>query len=137
MPQTLPEGATILPLEYAKIVSAYQDLEKNGGANATLKVQVNLHIVHDYPKHVVVGERTFVVNSPEEEQRALNTPPPVVEPVLPTPAPAVPLPPVASLDVVAAEQADPNYVAPNTFASDGVNYAEPQKAAATKKWGKK
>jgi hypothetical protein len=73
---TLPKGAFILPADVQRIEAALADLKNSKGAHDSLSVQVSLHVHHEYPKHVTVGEEedgtplTKIVNSPEEESAA-------------------------------------------------------------------
>jgi hypothetical protein len=76
MPQTLPEGCFILPADVKRIEAALADLKKTNNAHASLQVQINLHEHYEYPKHIVVHEKTYVVNSPQEEKAALSAPAP-------------------------------------------------------------
>ncbi len=73
MPQTLPEGAFILPLDMERIKAAQKVLLKTKAAHAEVLVKVNLHVHYDYPKHITIGVNTVTVNNKEEEDAALKS----------------------------------------------------------------
>lgn len=74
MPQTLPEGAVILPADLERIAAAQADLFKTRTAHAIVNVPVTINVHYDYPKHLMVGGKTVVVNSAAEEAKAVAAP---------------------------------------------------------------
>jgi|SRR5215472_7447347 len=70
---SLPEGATFAHGEIERVEAAVKALAADHHAPRELSVRVDLHVHHEYPKHVVVGKDkdganlTVVCHSSEEE----------------------------------------------------------------------
>jgi hypothetical protein len=68
----LPEGAFILPADMDRIVAGLSDLKWSQNAHASIPVRVNLHLHHEYPKHVTFEDKTAVVNNAQQEENFLK-----------------------------------------------------------------
>ena len=70
---SLPAGASFAYGELKRIEEALEALAKDIHAPRSLSVGVNLHVHHEFPKHVKVGEDkdgnaiTKIVNNADEE----------------------------------------------------------------------
>ena len=62
------EGAVLLPGEIEKVKAALGKLADDSHAPREVSVKIRLHVHHEYPKHIQVGEKLVVVNSAEEEK---------------------------------------------------------------------
>src|ERR1022692_2871559 len=71
MPQMLPDGAVISPVDMSRIMAELVNLSHAKAANASLMVRVNLHLHYDYPKHVTVGDSAITVRNAREEANVL------------------------------------------------------------------
>jgi hypothetical protein len=67
MAQYLPEGATILPADLTRILNAQRDLAATTNAKSSVDVKIYLRIHREYPKHVMLGSDSVVVNNAIEE----------------------------------------------------------------------
>lgn len=80
MPQTLPDGAFILPADIQRIEAAYEELVKASGAHASVTVKVNLHVHFEYPKSLRFGNQSIIVRNEAEEAAATAAHAPKGEP---------------------------------------------------------